>query len=241
MTPEHLLATAPACVLPGAELLACLGADTADWNRFASHWDALVLDEYAFELSTTRYRRYGHFTFTPSDGALRQQPHDVFAQPEDSNPLYVHVDRHFEPLTDAFAADPVLRALLRLLGEIATALDDVADWTVKVTPFRVLASGNNAGDPAPEGPHRDGVTLVSSTLIGRDNAVGGESTIYDRDRAPLMKTTLSEPATMLVSDDRCTLHDVSPIQAIDPARPARRDVLVVTLAPLERSDRPPLR
>ena len=234
MTPENLLAATPACVLPGAELLAHLGADTADWNRFASHWEELVLDEYAFELNTTRYRRYGHFALRPGDGSLRSQPHDVFAQPEDSNPLYVDVDRHFEPLTDAFAADPVLGALLRLLGRISAALDDVAEWTVKVTPFRVLAVGVHAGDPAPEGPHRDGVTLVSSTMVGRDNAVGGESTVYDLHRTPLLKTTLTEPATMLVSDDRCTLHDVSPIQAIDPARPARRDVLVITFAPLVR-------
>ncbi len=241
MAPEVLLATAPACVLPGAELLAYLGADTAEWDRFSSHWDQLVLDEYALELGTTRFRRYGRFEFTPTDGSMWLLPHDVFAQPEDSNPLYVEVDRHFEPLTAAFAADPVLPALVRLLGTIATALDDVAGWTVKVTPFRVLAVGDNAGDPSPEGPHRDGVTLVSSTLIGRDNAVGGESAVYDRHQTPLMKATLIEPGTMLVSDDRCTLHDVSPIRAIDPARPACRDVLVITFGPLRRSDRPPPR
>ena len=241
MTPEVLLAKASACVLPGAELRTYLGADAAAWDRFSSHWNHLELDEYAFELGTTRFRRYGHFEFTPTDGSVRLLPHDVFAQPEDSNPLYIEVDRHFEPLTEGFAADPVLLALVLLVGKTATALDDVAGWMVKVTPFRVLAVGGNAGDPAPEGPHRDGVTLVSCTLIRRDNAVGGQSTVYDRDRTPLMKTTLNEPGTMLLCDDRCTLHDVSPIQAIEPARPACRDVLVITFAPLRQSDRPPPR
>jgi hypothetical protein len=238
MTPEDLLATTPACVLPSGQLLPYVGADAASWDRFCSHWDQLVLDPYAFDLNTTRFRRYGHFAFTPVDASMRLLPHNAFCQPEDSNPLYVEMDRQFEPLTEAFTADPVLVALIRLLAQIASALDDVTEWSVKVTPFRVVAVGDNVGDPAPEGPHRDGVTLVSSTLTGRENAVGGESTVYDRHRAPLIKTTLTETGTMLVSDDRCTLHDVSPIQAIDRSQPARRDVLVITFAPFQRSDRP---
>jgi hypothetical protein len=46
--------------------------------------------------------------------------HSAFVQPEDSNPLYVEQDRHFEPLTDAFAKDPLLERILRLLGRLAT-------------------------------------------------------------------------------------------------------------------------
>ncbi len=58
--------------------------------------------------------------------------------------------------------------------------------------------------------HRDGVTLVSSLLIGRRNATGGESSVCD--------------------DDGRTLHGVSPIRPLDHSGPAQRDVLVVTLA-----------
>jgi hypothetical protein len=36
---------------------------------------------------------------------------------------------------------------------------------------------------------------------------------------------------MLLGDDRRTLHGVSPIRPLDPTRPARRDVLVITFAP----------
>ena len=151
-------------------------------------------------------------------------------QPEDSNPLYVGADRHFEPLTGAFIAEPLLAGLLALLGRFATALDDAAAFSVKVTPFRVLASAGVAGCPTPEGMHRDGVTLVTSLLIGLHNATGGESTVCDVTGRRLVVTTLSEPGTLLLGDDRRTVHGVSAIRPIDPARPAQRDVLVITFA-----------
>ena len=43
--------------------------------------------------------------------------------------------------------------------------------------------------PTPEGVHRDGVTLVSSLLVGRQNAVGGASSVYDPDGVRLLETT----------------------------------------------------
>ena len=75
------------------------------------------------------------------------------------------------------------------------------------------------------------VTLVASLLIGRDNATGGESTIVDMTGATLLVATLREPGTLLLGDDRRTLHGVSPIRPIDPTEAARRDVLVITFAP----------
>jgi hypothetical protein len=233
MRPGDRLRAEFACVLSTAEVSRRIGVDAAAWNRFASHWEELAPDGYAAQLGTTRLRRYGHFAFTPADGSARLLPHGTFAQPENSNPLYIGQDRLFAPLTDAFATDPLLHGLLRLLGKVATTMDDASTWSAKVTPFRVLASADSAGDPTPEGPHRDGVTLVTSLLIGRHNALGGESTVYSLDGAPILTTTLSEPGTLLLGDDRRTLHGVSAIQPLDPSRPARRDVLVITFAPYQ--------
>jgi hypothetical protein len=123
-------------------------------------------------------------------------PHRAFAQPEDSNPLYIERDRYFEPLTDALVEDPLLHGLLGLLGDMATALQDLPEWSVKVTPFRVLASADGEGQPTPEGLHRDGVTLVTSLLVGRRNARGGESSVVDVDGHQLLTTTLSKPGTL---------------------------------------------
>jgi hypothetical protein len=55
--------------------------------------------------------------------------------------------------------------------------------------------------------------------------------VFDMDGNRLVATTLAEPGTLLLGDDRRTLHGVSPIRPIEPAEPAQRDVLVITFAP----------
>lgn len=125
-------------------------------------------------------------------------------------------------------ADPLLHSIVALLGHVAGALDSAACWIAKVHPFRVVARAGGEGQPTPEGRHRDGMTLVSSLLVGRNNATGGRSTVFAPDGPELLSATLAEPASLLLSDDRRTLHAVSPIRPLDSSRPAHRDVLVVT-------------
>ncbi|MBB1246787.1 2OG-Fe dioxygenase family protein, partial [Streptomyces durbertensis] len=195
------------------------------------HWDDLVVDRYAAAGGTRRLRRYGTFTLT-GDAELRPRSHGTFVQPDDTNPLYVDVERRFDPLTGAFVADPVFRKLVGLLGALARGLDARDEWVVQVHPFRVIAAGGQDGQPTPEGRHKDGVTLVTSMLVGRENAAGGRSAVYDDSGgAPLLAATLDEPGALLLGDDRRTEHEVSPIRPRDPASPARRDVLVTTLLP----------
>lgn len=214
--------------MPSVDVACSLGVDDDVWARFAAHWDELSPDPYAAEMGMQRLRRYGHYTFR--DGVAAPMPNGAFVQPQDSNPLYVERNRYFEPLTDAFASDPLLSDLLKLLGQFATALDDVAEWTVKVHPFRVIASAGGEGQPTPEGLHRDGVTLVTSLLVARRNALGGESTVFDLGGRQLLSTTLAEPGTLLLGDDRRTVHGVSSIRPVDESAPALRDVLVITFA-----------
>jgi hypothetical protein len=225
----QLLSTVGAAVMRPAALGACVGVSDNAWRVFGAHWDDLAVDTYAAECGTRRLRRYGHFLFR--DGVPTMMAHDAFVQPQDSNPLYVGRQRLFQPLTDAFAKDPLLHAVLAMLGRIAITMDHRLAFSVKVTPFRVVATADKPGQPAPEGLHRDGVTLVSSLLISRRNAEGGESSVFDLRGNPLLATVLSQPGTMLLGDDRRTLHGVSPIRPADRRRPAVRDVLVITFAP----------
>jgi hypothetical protein len=214
--------------MPAAELIDCLPASDDAWHRFAAHWDDLAPDRYAEELGIHRQRRYGHYSF--ANGMATPVPIGAFVQPEQSNPLFIGVDRDFEPLTEAFARDPLLEGLLALLARFADALDVVTRWTVKVHPFRVIAPPTGNGPPTPEGVHRDGVTLVSTLLIGRRNALGGESSVFDMGGRRLLSATLSEPGSLLMADDGRTVHGVSPIRSIDRSAPAVRDVLVITFA-----------
>ncbi|NBM18382.1 2OG-Fe dioxygenase family protein [Streptomyces sp. GC420] len=226
------LVSAGVHLVPASVTRRCMGVDEDMWRRFSAHWESLGTDRYASsDRGTRRLRRYGQFSVQPASGRVGLLPQAAFVQPENSNPLYIGVERSFEPLAESFVADPVLRALLRLLGEVATALDDAASWNAKVHPFRVIASADAHGLPTPEGRHRDGVTLVSSFLVRRSNAAGGESAVFDADGEPLLTTTLSEPGTLLLGDDRRTLHSVSPVRAAARDRPAYRDVLVVTFTP----------
>ncbi|MBT2365505.1 2OG-Fe dioxygenase family protein [Streptomyces sp. ISL-10] len=225
------LASTGVYFMPPETVLASLHADGphwVDWAAFAAHWEDLAEDAYAARRGTRRLRRYGHFTLDAATGGVQLLPHEVFVQPEHTNPLYDTVDRHFEPLTDAFADDPVLRSVLDLLGRLAGALDPTRRWSVKVHPFRVIATADGAGEPTPEGRHRDGVTLVSSLLVARNNVAGGESTVFTPEGRQLLSTTLRDPGSLLLNDDRSTLHAVSAVHAVDPALPAHRDVLVTT-------------
>jgi hypothetical protein len=228
----RLLTSVGAALMFPDALNACIGVRGDVWTAFAAHWDDLATDSYAAELGTQRLRRYGHFLFR--GGVATPMAHDAFVQPDNSNPLYVGRQRHFPSLTDAFATDPLLHGILAMLGRVVPLLDDCADYSVKVTPFRVLATADGPGQPSPEGVHRDGVTLVTSLLISRVNAIGGESSVFDLDGTRLVATTLSKPGTLLLGDDRRTRHGVSPVRPVDPTRPARRDVLVITFAPPSR-------
>lgn len=177
--------------------------------------------------------RYGRYLVL--DGVAHRLPTTTFARPEESNPPYISPytsrDRDFEPLTDAFAEDPLLHDVINLLTRMAAALDDVAEWNVKVHPFRIRSAADGGGHRGhPEDPHRDGVTLVSSLLIGRRNAVGGECSVCGSTGRRLLTTTLAEPGALLLSDDRRTLHAVSPIRPRSDSRAAQRDVLVITFA-----------
>lgn len=224
----QLVATTGVAVIPSFDLTRCLEVGREEWTRFARHWRRLAPDPYAAELGVRRLRRYGQYSYR--DGELHPVPIGAFLQPEDSNPLYIGRDRRFEPLTDAFAADPLLRKVIDLLARVADTLDDVTDWNVKVHLFRIRSTSDDDGNPTPEGMHRDGVTLVTSLLVGRRNAIGGETTVCDLQGRHLLTTTLAEPGTLMLGDDRRTVHGVSPIRPIDGSGPAQRDVLVITFA-----------
>src|SRR5215210_2960885 len=110
-------------VIPAAVVWTRLQLDDARWARFAAHWEDLKPDPYAAESGTRRMRRYGRFLLA-RDGARLLLPHEAFRQPTDTNRLFPDVGRDFDPLTEAFVADPVFDALLSLLREIAAQLED---------------------------------------------------------------------------------------------------------------------
>ncbi|MGW6337037.1 2OG-Fe dioxygenase family protein [Nocardia rhamnosiphila] len=155
---DHAVAAAGSAVrrdgalfMPAEATRSVLGAGPQEWEHFRGHWDMLAQDRYADDRGTCRLRRYGNLSVTAATGEIRHLPHAPFVQPANSSPFYIDTDRTFEPLTDSFLSDPVFGKVLRILGQVATALDDAPVWDVKIHLFRVVAATASKGLPAPEG------------------------------------------------------------------------------------------
>ena len=199
-----------------------------DWGEFAASWDALDLDTYMADGG--RYRRRRHTVFAATaDGVIRRQPHQAHYQTLDYNKLNGGIARWFSPITEAVgdgaSLPTIVRFCHRLFGSLAPA---VRAWHVEVHQFRIEARPGEAGQPTPEGLHRDGVDYVLVLLIGRQNIASGTTTIHDLEKRLLGSFTLTHPFDAALVDDARVYHGVTPVEPLDPTLPAHRDVLVVT-------------
>ena len=179
-----------------------------------------------------RYRRRRFAAFAAAPGEIARKPHQPHWQSRDYNPLNGGVQRWFEPVTDAIADHPVtqgvIRAGLDLFGSQA--------WHVELHQFRIEAREGEAGQPTPEGAHRDGVDWVIVMLVDRTNVDQGVTDIYAPDGASLGAFTLTQPGDAVFLDDHRVLHGVTPIRPVDARQPALRDVLVMTFRRDAESD-----
>jgi hypothetical protein len=199
------------------------------WEDFAASWNDLPLDTQLPE--GHRYRRRRHATLSARAGgeAWRLEPHRPHYQSLDYNPLVGGIERWFEPIRPEVVAsatfDHILRFCLRLFGPMRPG----ASWHIECHQFRIEARPEAAGQPTPEGIHRDGVDYVLVLMIDRNNVESGTTTVHAADGRLLGSFTLSEPFDAALVDDNRVRHGVTAVTPIDARKPAYRDVLVVTL------------
>jgi hypothetical protein len=75
------------------------------------------------------------------------------------------------------------------------------------------------------------VDWVSVVLANRINVGEGVTDIYSAQTGESLGSfTLTDPLDTVFLDDRRVLHDVTPINLIDPAKHGYRDALVLTFA-----------
>jgi hypothetical protein len=195
-----------------------------DWTTFTASWNALAPDAYL--ASVGRHRRRRHAVFSADAQGVRREPHQPHYQSKTYNSLQGDIERWFEPVT---ADGPSLRHILdfchRFFGGLAP---QVARWHVEVHQFRIEARAGEAGEPTPEGVHRDGVDYVLVLLVDRSNIESGTTTIHAADGTLLGSFTLTRPFDAALVDDARVFHGVTAVTPQDPGRPAHRDVLVVT-------------
>ena len=213
--------------VPAPATRAKLGA-LSDWAAFSESWNDLPWDEYLAQYG--RYRRRRHAVFYANgeriEPASKPEPH---FQSVAYNTLQGGIERWFEPIRPEISCGKTLASTLRVCHQLFSSLaPDVARWRIEVHQFRIEARADLAGQPTPEGMHRDGVDYVLVLLVARRNIAKGTTTIHALDHRELGCFTLAEPLDAALVDDARVFHGVTPVEPVDPALPAYRDVLVVT-------------
>lgn len=217
--------------LAASDMRTLLDAGDLDrWDGFAASWEHLGLDRYMADGG--RYRRRRHAVFAVGPGSIVRKAHQPHYQSRDYNELNGGIERWFTPIEDQVATHP---ALLSILTACHTLFDGLTPpgarperWHVETHQFRIEARPGEAGQPTPEGLHRDGVDWVLVLLVARENIASGVTSIHDLQRRLLGSFTLQQPLDAAFVDDGRVYHGVTPVRPLDPTRPAHRDVLVVT-------------
>ena len=218
----------------GKQMTSLLQTNVDEVIRFKNCWNQLERDQYMADGGTYRYRRYGQFIKLPSSQEITMLPHEPYVQPSYINSLNGDTERHFEPLTDRFVTSPILERLLGLMSEIYDGVEGKATkWNIRLHPYRIIADDFEAGQPTPEGLHRDGVTYIASMMINKINVVGGKTTITDANQQELESLVLDKTFDIVMADDAKTMHEVSAIRPMRSEKCAYRDVLVIAFTKME--------
>jgi hypothetical protein len=209
-----------------------------DWPAFAESWNDLVLDTYMADGG--RYRRRRHAVYSAGqEGSVERQPHQPHYQSLEYNPIHGGIARWFEPISQDAGESASLRTILDFCRALFDSLaPGTLRWRVEVHQFRIEARAGEVGRPTPEGLHRDGVDYVLVLLISRRNVASGTTSIHALDGRQLGAFTLISPFDAALVDDNRVAHGVTPVEAVDPGRPAYRDVLVVTFKSGEAEGKP---
>jgi len=221
--PQTLVQQGYAAVSPqGVAAQAGCAADSL--AALCASWGELPPDQHLKDGG--RYRRRRHSCFVVEGDRVRQVPHRAHWQPLAYNALHGGMQRWFEPVTPATAAQPAWQALLTWLGRVASAVRGPRPWFVEAHQFRIDTT-DGIGRPTPEGAHRDGVDFVAVFLVGRQGIKGGETRVFDAVGSAGVRFTLSEPWSLLLLDDARVIHETTPIQPLEAG--GHRDTLVLTL------------
>lgn len=207
-------------------LLGALG-ELSDWPAFAQSWNRLEPDTYL--AAKGRFRRRRHATFSATDDGVVRELHQAHFQALQYNALQGDIERWFEPMEAATTDSATMRTIVHFchafFGELAP---EVRRWHIEAHQFRIEATAGAAGEPTPEGSHRDGVDYVLVLLVNRQNIASGTTTIHSPDGRLLGDFTLSTPLDSALIYDHDVFHGVTPVKPMRDDEPAFRDVLVVT-------------
>ena len=199
-----------------------------DWPAFAASWNDLALDTHLPEGHRYRRRRHGTFAARGGERHFRVMPHAPHYQAREYNQLVGGIERWFEPILPQIYTSDTFTSVVAMGLELYGSLRPGTDWHIEAHQFRIEALPDAAGQPTPEGVHRDGVDYVTVMLVDRVNIASGTTTMHAPGGKLLGSFTLTHPGDAALVDDNRVMHGVTAVQPVDANRAAWRDVLVVT-------------
>ena len=197
-----------------------------EYDAFYESWNDLPEDNFLSDGGHYRFRRYSVFKWIMNN-ELILLPHEPHFQSTYRNNMNGGINRDFEPFAPSTVENPVLKSFIQLIAP-QFSFNHEKTWKIQAHQFRIVANAEEAGNPSPEGIHRDGADFILIMVLKRENITGGVNHIYDDSKRMLFGSVLTEPGDAILIDDRRVWHGVSEIYPIDEKKPAYRDVLVLT-------------
>jgi hypothetical protein len=218
------------CFVPAHQMRASLSARALDQlETFTASWNDLRVDEYMADRGRYRKRRHAVFEVA-QDGRvsrLADQPH---FQSLNYNAVNGGIARYFAPIDHQITESALFQELLGGFAKLVYPLaSDVPKWFAEAHQFRIEPNDTEAGQPTPEGMHRDGVDFVLVLMIGRENIAAGTTTLHNASGVEIGSFTLARPLEAVWIDDHRIFHGVTAVHPKVAGIAARRDVLVLTL------------
>ncbi|MCK5663204.1 MAG: 2OG-Fe dioxygenase family protein [Thiotrichaceae bacterium] len=222
----------------GYSVLKGLSVKNASWDAllqssqknilsFHQSWNDLPTDNFLSDGGHYRFRRYSVFHWLNDDDKLTLLPHEPHFQSTYRNNMNGGIYREFEAFNESTIGNPLIKTIVTFVaGNIS--FNDEKEWRIQAHQFRIQASAGEAGQPTPEGIHRDGADFILIMVLGRHNITGGVNHIYDDGKRLVFGGVLENAGDAVLIDDRKVWHGVSEVYPVNEDQPAYRDVLVLT-------------
>jgi hypothetical protein len=199
--------------------------------NFIQAYNNLEIDKYVLNKENKPYRkrRYGSFILDTQNLQLSINEHKTFFQSTKVNSAYGGIQREFAPITDDIMQNQFLQEIIKSDFSVLPDEDKnkSSKWFVGVQMFRIEATKDYEGEPSPEGIHQDEHYFVLQHMINKQNAQGGESTIFNLQKEKIVSLTFENFMDSCFVKDEMVMHDVSSVKCKDDSKKAIRDMLIL--------------
>jgi len=204
-----------------------LNQHKVEWDKFSQSWNDLPPDDFLSDGGHYRYRRYSVFNWSMAESELQLLPHEPHYQSTYRNNMNGGIYREYEAFDTATIENPLLTNIINYVTSRVSYKAE-KQWRIQAHQFRIQANADEAGQPTPEGIHRDGADFILIMVLERQNITGGVNHIYDSAKRLVFGGILESAGDAVLIDDRTVWHGVSEVYPMDDSKPAHRDVLVLT-------------